>query len=163
MSKKDFLPDDNANTGEGFFVNFTEKEAESKPLDPIARGLYHVKITDIELAFCGPASKNPGKPYWKLEATVQEGNFENRKIWTNVMLFSPALYSLSQLMKALGFDIGAGQFRLPDPDTLIGQDIIVKVSVKPETDDYDARNEIKQYKPFDAKSPSSAKEATLLP
>lgn len=159
----DFMPEDESNLDFGNLrVNFTDKEAESKALDPIPRGEYHVKITDIELATCGPNSKNAGKPYWKVQYTVQEGTFEGRKVWTNVMLFTGALYSLAQMMKALGFDIQSGEFTLPDPDTLIGQDLVIRVIVKPATDEYDARNEVKNHKPFDAKTPSTG-ESALLP
>lgn len=162
---EDYLPDDDSGD-EGYGelrVNFSDKEASSKALDPIPRGKYYVKIFDITLASCGSQSKNPGKPYWNLECVVQDGPHEGRHLFTNVMLFNPALYSLSQMMKALGYDIQAGSFRVPNPDTLIGQEMIVKVRIKPETDEYDARNEINGFLAYDSKTPANAGEASLLP
>lgn len=138
----------------GLKVNFSSEEAasEGKSFDPIPKGEYHVKITDVELRECGENSKNPGKPYWALQFTVQDGQYENSKVWTNCMLFSPALYTLSQLMKALGHNITAGEFELPDSEDLIGRDvvIIVKVQGKRKVGDkeYDERNDVSGIKPW---------------
>jgi hypothetical protein len=160
---EDLLPSDAVDDELGELrVNFTDKEASSKALDPIPRGEYHVKLTDIEVKRCGPESKNPGKPYWACEFTVQEGPYAERKVWSNVMLFNGALYSLSQMMKALGHNIDSGEFRVPASNTLIGKDFILKVTVKPETDQYSARNDVKGYKEYTGKAPTAG-EASLLP
>jgi hypothetical protein len=159
----DFMPDDSLPSGSsGMRVNFTDAEAKSEALKPIPAGEYHVKLTDVSLETCGPTSKNPGKPYWGLVFTVQDGPHEGRRVRTNAMLFSPALYTLSQLLKASGFDIQAGEFELPDPETLITNDYLIKVKIKPETDDYDARNDIRSIGAYNGKVPTS-REQSLLP
>jgi hypothetical protein len=149
---------------EGLRVNFSDKEATSAALDPIPRGEYHVKITDGEIRY-SKSEKHNGEPYWALELTVQEGPHENRKVWSNVMLFDGALYSLSQLMKALGYNIEAGDFVVPPIDDLITKDLIVRVTIRPETDQYQAQNEVKAYKAWgDApKSGGGGKTNALLP
>jgi hypothetical protein len=165
---EDAMPDDFSNEvdpdlgADELRVNFTDKEAESKALDPFPRGNYHLVITDAEVARCGPESKNPGKPYWKLTLTVQEGPYDGRKVWDNCMLFNGALYTLSQLMKALGNDIEEGSFKLPTTQSLIGQHVIGKVRIKPESGQYDARNEIKGYLEYTGKTPAAG-ESALLP
>jgi len=85
-------------------VNFSEEEATSEALDfsPVPTGKYNVAITDIEVRR-STSEKNPGKLYWSVEMTVQDGPYEKRKFWGNVMLFDQALYSLAQLLKATGF------------------------------------------------------------
>jgi hypothetical protein len=85
-------------------VDFSEKEssAEAKDFTPLPTGKYHVKVTDITIETCGPNSKNPGKKFYRLRLTVQEGKFEGRHVWSNVMLFNGALYSLVQILKAMG-------------------------------------------------------------
>jgi hypothetical protein len=158
-------------------VNFSDNEASSEALDftPIPSGKYHVKITDGEMRECGPESKNAGKPYWNLEFTVQEGPYEERKLWGNIMLFEGALFSLSQLMKALGNPIVPGKaFTVPEIDDLLTKDLIVTVrkmqdSYRMEKEGSDEplfKNEIKGYSAYDGEavaSGGSKKSNSLLP
>lgn len=139
----------------GLKVNFSSEEAssEARSVELLPRGEYHVKLTDVEDRECGEKSKNPGKPYWGLEFTVQEGKYENRKLWTNCMLFDGALYTFSQLMKALGYDIRSGEFEVPDGEDLVGRDMVVTVKIKPKSkgadgQEYDERNEVQGIKPW---------------
>lgn len=148
---------------EGLRVNFSDKEATSAALDPIPRGEYHVKITDVETRY-SKSEKNEGKPYWAIEFTVQEGPYSDRKVWTNCMLFEGALYTLSQLMKALGYDVSEGESEVPDGDDLISRDVIVRVTIRPETDQYSAQNEVKAIKAWgDAPKPGGGKTNAMLP
>jgi hypothetical protein len=148
---------------EGLRVNFSDKEATSAALDPIPRGEYHVKITDIETRY-SKSEKNNGKPYWAIEFTVQEGPYSDRKVWTNCMLFEGALYTLSQLMKSLGYNVEEGEFQLPDPDDLITRDVMVKVTITAETEQYQARNEVRSIKAFgDQPKPGGGKTNAMLP
>lgn len=125
-------------------VNFTDQEAgsEARSFDPLPRGKYPVKITDIELRYV-KQGKNEGRPYWNVEFTVQEGDYVDRKVWTNVMLFDGALYSLAQLLKATGFEASMNAGIVPDPDELITRDVVINVIKKAATDEFDARNEVK--------------------
>jgi hypothetical protein len=132
---------------DGLRVNFSDKEAkaEGQGADLMPRGNYHVICTDGSWEQCGPASKNPGKPYWKIECTVQEGPYAGRHVFTNVMLFEGALYTLSQLMKAMGLDTSVGDVEVPDLEQVIGTHFVCGISVKKETEEYDARNEIRSF------------------
>jgi|SRR5690349_2195183 len=155
---------------DGLRVNFSDKEATSQAREPLPSGKYHCKITDISLEVCGPESKNPGKNYWAVEFTVQGGKYDERKLWTNVMLFEGALYSLSQLMKATGYDVEAGDVDVPSPDELIGRDVQVRCIVKAANEEkgWDARNEVKGIMAWDdgskvAGASSGGKASSLLP
>lgn len=156
---------------EGLRVNFSTQEASSSARDPLPRGEYHLKITDGEVRF-STSQKHAGKPYWALELTVQDGPYSDRKCWTNVMLFEGALYSLSQLMKALDYDIDEGEFVVPDVEDIITRDVVCRLSIKAATDEYDARNEVKSFKKWDpdakpaggmVKSGGSSSKNALLP
>jgi hypothetical protein len=148
-------------------VNFSEEEAssEARDFDPIPSGKYHCAVTGIETRFCGPESKNPGKPFWAVEMTVQNGPYENRKLWGNVMLFEGALYSLSQLLKATGFEQALETGEIPAPDEIQGEELVVNVQKqrdKYREDRGDAapgerlfKNEVKGYKPLSAGTGSS--------
>lgn len=139
---------------DGLRVNFSDKEASARGqgADLMPRGNYHVKCTDGSWEECGPNSKNPGKPYWKLEFTIQDGPYAGRGLFTNVMLFEGALYSLSQIMKAMGLSVDSGDTTVPDLEDVISRDFVVGVVVKKETEEYDARNEIRGIMPYDAKT-----------
>lgn len=141
----------------GLRVNFSEKEAssEARSAELLPRGDYHVRLTDIEYREVREG-KNAEKPYWNLEFTIQSGPYENRKVWTNCMLFAPALYTFAQLMKACGYDIEEGEFEVPEPDELIGQEMVAVVTVKGKSknkdtgEEYESRNEVKGIKAYDA-------------
>lgn len=110
-------------------VNFSEQEASSEALsfDPIPTGKYYARVTDITERECGPESKNPGKPYWAVEFTIQDGEFENRKLWANVMLFEGALYSLVQLLKATGHTDALASGNVPDAEDFISAEVNLNV------------------------------------
>jgi len=127
------LPEDTADGAEDFSnirVDFSSEEAgsEGRSFDPIPSGKYPFAVTDWSMEKCGPNSKNPGKPFWHLELTVQGGEYDGRKLWANVMLFNGALYSLAQLEKALfGVDISEGSYTVRSGDELLGKEGIAIV------------------------------------
>lgn len=151
-------------------VNFSDEEAasEGRSFEPIPSGQYYCRLTDLELKECGPESKNAGKNYWAAEFTVQDGEYEGRKLWTNVMLFDGALYTLAQLLKATGYADALKTGVIPDADDLISKECIVIVKkmrdAYREQRDGDGepqwKNEVKGIKAFDGTSPSPKKGAT---
>lgn len=147
---------------DGLRVNFSDKEAKAQGqgADLMPRGNYHVICTDGSWEECGPNSKNPGKPYWKIECTIQDGPYTGRHLFTNVMLFEGALYTLSQIMKAMGLNTDAGDVEVPELEQVIGTHFVVGVSVKKETEEYDARNEIRSFMAYDAKTVALATATT---
>jgi hypothetical protein len=150
------MTDDVAGSADGFRVNFSDKEAssEGRSAELMPRGNYHVKVTDGEIAECGPTSKNPGKPYYKLECTIQTGPNAGRKLWTNAMLFEGALYTITQIMKSMGISVTPGEMIVPTIEEIVGTDFLVAVSKKAEQTvgekTYDARNEIQSFMKYDA-------------
>jgi hypothetical protein len=134
---------------DGFRINISDKEAasEGRSAELLPRGDYHLKCTDGSLESCGPESKNPGKPYYNLEFTVQSGPHTGRKLFTNAMLFEGALYTIVQVMKGMGLSVTEGEMEVPSIDEIVGTDFIGSVSKQPERTvgekTFDARNEIK--------------------
>jgi|SRR5687768_1700281 len=159
----------------GIKVVVSQKESESKVLEPIPSGWYKVTISDVELRE-SKSAKNAGKPYYAIEHTVAEGDHEGRKVFSNVMLFEGALYSAVQLMAAItGKQPDEGEMEVPDADELVGKDLWAKVKITPErtvTDEngekktYEKRNEVAGYKSLAAGAPGgNAKpgNSSLLP
>src|SRR6185503_1735600 len=134
-------------------VNISSQEAESTSLDVLPSGKYLCNIVEGSVEEVKPGKKNVGKPYWKLRFVVQEGKFAGRSIYGTVMLFEGALYSLSQIMKALGYDVTAGDITVPDVEELEGKTIVVRGQKKPASTDPDTgrdmpeRFEVKGYQP----------------
>lgn len=113
----------------GLKVNFSQNEAESTVREVPPSGEYHCKITDIEAKTVNPGSKNAGKPYWNIKFVIQSDKYAGSTLFSNIMLFEGedgTLGSLAQFLKALNFDVQAGEFELPDADQLITRDINVK-------------------------------------
>jgi hypothetical protein len=148
---------DETSAGDGFRVNFSSKEAsaEGRSTQLLPRGDYHVKVTEGSIEECGPESRNPGKPYYKLECTIQSGPHAGRKLFTNAMLFEGALYTIVQIMKAMGLSVEPGEMMVPSINEIMGNDFIVGVVKKGEstgTDGrkYDEKNEINSFMPYTA-------------
>lgn len=116
-------------------VNFSDKEAssEAREYTPLPSGSYYCRITDITVAEVketdgdGNPNKNAGKAYWNMEYTVQDGQFDGRKLFGNCMLFDGALYTLAQICKATGFEGVLQSGIVPDPDDLISKEVTVVI------------------------------------
>lgn len=164
-------------------VNFTDEEAgsEARDYEALPTGKYHVSIFDGELKF-STSAKNPGKPFWSLTLQIQDGKYENRRLWANVMLFEGALYSLAQLLKAIGHEDALKSGSIPGLDEILGKECVVtaqkaldvyrmeKDGIDPKTASGDERvykTEVKGFKAWDGQPVGSVSTGsgsnTLLP
>lgn len=158
-------------------VDFSSEEAasEGKSFDPIPTGKYHVAVYDCKLEKCGPSSKNPGKPMWNMQLKIQDGEYADRVVFTRIMLFEGALYSLAQFEKAFrGIEIKAQKgYKVPSPQEIIGLEgtAIVRKQVDKyaiDNGEWDGngpkpmKNEVKGFQPVDA-AKASAGSASLMP
>lgn len=170
----------------GIRINLSDKEAasESREQEPIPSGKYLLAITDVELKECGLESKNPGKPYYAVEFTVQDGEYAGRKVFTNAMLFEGAAYTIVNMLKALDVKFSGSDFQVPEHDANIvpdagwwlGKQFVVAVKkqagkLKPDGsgDKYPDRAEPKGFWPSNtwkgapAARAASAGSASILP
>ena len=128
-------------------VNFTD--TGDLEFGAIPSGKYHAKITGGEMREAGPNSKNPGSQYVNWEFTIQQGEFESRKVWTNTSLLPQALFGLKALLLASGRynkDQVADELAF-DIDDLVSSDLVITVGQKEYNGDI--RNEVKRYAPYD--------------
>lgn len=110
--------------GQGIRVNMSAEEAKSEARLDLPAGKFHLKITDMEIKFTSAQAKNANKPYINFEFTIQDGQYSGKKDWTNAMCFEPALYTISQILKALGMKVTAGAMTIPDArEFYIGKDL----------------------------------------
>jgi hypothetical protein len=148
-------------------VNFTDEEASSVAREIPPSGEYLVAITDGEIKEVKPGRKNTGRPYWQLRLVIQEGAYAGSSLIASVMLFDGALYSFSQLMKALNYDVNSGDFVVPSLDEIIGQNVNVrgfKMPAKSLADgtELNERFEIKGFK-RPSKVSTKTGDSSLLP
>jgi hypothetical protein len=148
-------------------VNFTEQEANSTVREIPPSGEYLVAITDGEIKEVKPGRKNTGKSFWQLRLVIQDGAYAGASLICSVMLFDGALYTLAQLMKALGYDTTAGDFIIPPLDNIIGKNVNVKGYKKPATTlpdgtELSERFEVKGFKPA-TRSGTKSGDSSLLP
>jgi len=161
--------------GGGIKVNLSKEEASSKPFELLPKGQYKVTVSDCELKE-SKSQKNPGKPYYAMELTITEGKYEGRKLFTNVMLWSGAGYTLGQLLQAAGLSDGsAGEINVPSPEWWLSEcpDMIAVVRVQrertvkdPQTNEektYDERNEVSGFKKVEAGVSTASAGNSLLP
>jgi len=131
-------------------VNFTG--AEDRGNFDAFRGKHHVKITDITDTETKNAGKLPaGTEGWSVEFTVQEGQYENRKIWNNYWFAPSTLGFLRSMLVATGEyskeDL-QGDFDV-ELDDLIGLDLVVSTRIQKGDGNYEDRTVIKGYYPYD--------------
>lgn len=148
-------------------VNFTGEEAESKVYVVPPSGSYLCNIVEATDEVVRPNKKNTGKPYWRLRMVIQDGPHSGTSLFGAVMLFDGALYSLAQLMKAFGQDIGSGEFVVPETDTLVGRQVVARgvkrpAKTDPDGNDLPERFEVKGYLPPSTPTKSNA-DNSLLP
>lgn len=152
---------------EGFRVNMTTEEASSEGLDltPLPNGKYLVAVTGVKVRKVSNPPKpgktdNRGKPYFNFELTIQEGKYEGRKTWANAMLFEGALYTITQMLKAVGatfngndFQVeGFGQNVIPKGDWWMGQQMVTFIQTrkggkKEDGTNYEDRSEPRSFFP----------------
>ena len=123
--------------------------------EPIPGGQYLLAVTDAEVKESGENAKNPGSLYIAWEFTVQDGEYENRKLWTNTSLLPQALFGLKGLIAACpktGLDPN-GALDLEDIIAkMLGQEVVGIVVQKTKPEQYqnfpgEKQNNIKGFKP----------------
>lgn len=122
---------------------FTPDETDENPFAPIDAGWYEAEIFKSELK---DTNDKTGK-YISLGFKVIEGDYEGRYVYTNLNIVNKsdvavkiARADLKKICDACGVN------ELEDTEDLHGIPMLIKVSVKPETSQWPAKNEIKDYR-----------------
>lgn len=119
-----------------FKINITADDiaSESKEYEPLPTGFYVCAVTGVEIKEVqnGP---NAGKHYLQTELTVQEGEFENRKLWNNLMLFNmpKGNWAITQFLKACEIQVEEGEISIPSAEFFMGKVVTARVVRKKDT------------------------------
>lgn len=122
--------DDSDMTDEGLYVNFSDEEAssESRDMEPLPTGKYLCSIADVVLKE-SQSDKNKGKPMYnftfKVVGDKAGGKYTDRQAYALAMLWSPALFTITHIMKACGFPVSGGKVRIPRPEEFMGKLLVV--------------------------------------
>lgn len=82
-------------------VNFSDVNN----FDPLPAGVYPVVVTGVEVREPRSANKDGETyPYLNWELTIEEGEYEDRKLWTITSLNPKAMWKLQEALVAFGED-----------------------------------------------------------
>ena len=145
-----------------FSIDFTD--VKGGDFDAIPAGVYNIAVTDWSKTETKNAGKIPaGTPGINWEFTIQDGEFENRKLWTNHWIHPNTLGFLKTFLLKTGRyteEELESQFDL-DPDRLVGAEMQAVVIVRQYKGD--DRNEIKKFRAAGEDSSSTSSSGSMLP
>jgi len=123
---------------------FKPDEVQDDPFAPIPAGWYLATIVKSEVK---DTNDKTGK-YISLQFKIVEGDYEGRFIFSNINIVNKSDVAvkigqadLKAICEAIGLD------NLEDTVDMHNEEMCIKVSVKPETPQWPAKNEVKGYKP----------------
>lgn len=126
----------------GLSINITSADLQQNTgsYSAVPAGTYAATIFNVELAQV-KNGENAGKPQYKLQFRIAEGQYENRRLFTYVPLYTgKAFWKTQAFFGALGYDMKDGQFTVPTPNELAGKPIAVKVTIVKDQDGADDNN-----------------------
>lgn len=127
---------------------FLPDQEQSNPFEPIEAGWYEAEIIKSELK----STKDKTGKYISLCFKITDGDDEGRMVFTNLNIVNnseKAMAIARSDLKAICDAVGLTE-ELHDTEDLHNIPMQIKVSVKPETPQWPAKNEIKAFKPTDA-------------
>ncbi len=109
--------------------------------EPVPAGSYNASVFDVKLeqVKSGP---NEGKPRFNIQFSILDDGHKNRRVFSYVPLYKANdFWKAQSFFKALGYDLKAGDFTVPEPNELAGKTIGVRVKIAPDQNGQ-PRNEV---------------------
>lgn len=133
------------------FESFDLDVEEKQQIDTLPEGWYDAMIENVEVR----STKSGTGAYFAVTYNIVGNNYANRKVWGNVTYKNPNATAekigRSQIIRMAA--AGGIKDSLTDSDQLIGLKMSIKVGTTPATDQYAARNEVKDWKSIGGGSP----------
>lgn len=106
------------------------QEATTSSYDPIPDGFYNTTVYNVEQVAV-KNGENAGKPQYSVQLRVSDGQFENRRLFTYIPLYTgKAFWKTQAFFEALGYDMKSGKFSVPTPAELSGKPITARVKIQ---------------------------------
>lgn len=122
----------------------------SDSYEPVPAGWYEAAISSAEVC----ATKAGNGEYIKIKYTITGPTHEGRVVFSNLNIKNPnqkaveiAYQELNKLMGAINLE------ELSDTDQMVGAVLSIKLSVRPETEQFPASNDVKGYKSLSGSVP----------
>lgn len=129
--------------------------------EPLPKGKYNVNIFDVQ-ADTVKSGENAGKPRWKVQLKVADGDYENRRIFTLIPLYVAGdFWKTQSFFEALGYDLKSGKFEVPAINDLLGKSVVARVTVREAQGEYPADNNISGFEVAEVKSAADLLEQKL--
>lgn len=126
-----------------FKVNFSDVEN----FEPLPAAVYPVTVVDYE------ENEGPAGVYFAFTLEVTEGEYANRKLWTNLSMSPKAAWKLQEALIAFGHDPEelTDEYEF-DPDDYLGAECLAVVG----QDKYEGRikNVVESLLPLDGEKPA---------
>lgn len=131
----------------------TSNVKPSESFDPLPPGKYKAMIVASEIK---DTQAGDGK-YLKLEFQILEGEFANRRLWTNLNLRNPNQKAMEIAYRDLAaIESALGLRNVQRSEDLHDRPLIVKVKIEKGKDGYDDQNRINGYFAIDNSAPAPA-------
>lgn len=110
-------------------INAEDLAPQQSSYEPVPAGTYSTTVFDVTPTEV-KSGDNVGKPQYKVQLRIAEGQYENRRLFTYVPLYTgKAFWKTQAFFSALGYDMKDGQFKVPTPAELSGKAIMAKVTI----------------------------------
>ena len=114
--------------------------SEQNSYEAIPAGTYNTTVFNVELTEV-KNGENAGKPQYKVQLKVADGQYENRRLFTYVPLYTgKAFWKTQAFFEALGYDVKDGKFSVPTPNELAGKSVGAKVKIAQDMNGADENN-----------------------
>lgn len=112
-------------------INPEDLAPQQSSYEPVPAGTYNTSVFDVTSTEV-KSGDNAGKPQYKIQLRISEGQYENRRLFTYVPLYTgKAFWKTQAFFTALGYDMKDGQFKVPTPTELSGKAVAAKVTIVP--------------------------------
>lgn len=127
-------------------INISSSDLQSNDnsgsYEPLPKGTYPTTIYSAEQVEV-KSGENAGKPQLKVQLRVSSGQYENRRLFTYIPLYTgKAFWKTQAFFTALGYDLKAGNFQVPEIQDLLGRPVGAKVTVVANTQTGDDENNV---------------------
>lgn len=127
------------------------QSSNTNSYEPVPAGKYETTIFDVQ-AETVKSGQNAGKPRWKVQLRISEGQFENRRLFVLIPLYVAGdFWKTQSFFESLGYSV-KGNFNVPEVNELLGKPVVARVVIREAQGDYPADNNVSGFEKAAAKS-----------
>jgi hypothetical protein len=126
-------------------------QSSNTSYEPVPAGKYETTIFDV-VAETVKSGQNAGKPRWKVQLKIAEGEFENRRLFVLIPLYVAGdFWKTQSFFESIGYSV-KGDFNVPETNEVLGKPVVARVVIREAQGDYAADNNVSGFEKGTAKS-----------